>query len=80
MVCPYCGKEMESGVINVSNGAKSPISWLPQEVILNKTFMPVTKKGTEKLGGIALPVKNTFMLPHIDAYICKDCRKIIIDY
>lgn len=66
MKCPYCNNEMEEG--SISNGRD--IFW----------------KNTNKLVGNAINLKNTVRLgtfglfPKVKAYICKDCKKVIVDY
>ncbi|MGN1481748.1 PF20097 family protein [Porcipelethomonas sp.] len=80
MICPECKNEMKAGIIPVPSGAKCPMQWLPEDAYMKKTWIPVTKTGTQKLGGEILSVKTDAMIPHINAFICKKCRKIIIDY
>lgn len=79
MICPECKSDMEEGILHV-NGVKYPIQWFPKSVFMQKTFMPITKQGTEKVGGIVVPVDQSGMLPHVDAYICKNCRTITVKY
>lgn len=79
MICPECRRNMEDGFLHV-NGWKYPIQWFPKEVLTQKTFMPMSKRGTEKAGGIVVPVEQSCMMPHVDAYICKECKKIVINY
>lgn len=80
MICPICNENMENGIINIPSGMKNPINLYPYDVFMQKAFMPFTKKGIEKAGGVVLLIDQSLMMPHINAYNCRKCRKIIIDY
>ena len=79
MLCPECRCEMESGFLHV-NGVRYPIQWFPKDVFFKKAFMPLTKQGTEQAGGVAVPLDQGGLLPHIEAYVCKECKKLVINY
>lgn len=79
MLCPECRNDMEAGFLHV-NGVHYPIQWFPRDVFYKKVFLPLTKQGTEKAGGIAVPIDQGQLVPHIEAYVCKDCKKIVINY
>ena len=79
MNCPVCGKAMQEGMVvyNPSVG----LHFLPPGGSLPYVM---TKHGIEKQGGIALdgpnnlgPLKSDGTLP---AYICRECRKIVVEY
>lgn len=78
MICPNCNEEMEKGVIVVYDTFYT--RWFSKDIFMKKTCLPISKKSTEKAGGIVLPVDQSCMISHINAYNCKKCRKIIIDY
>lgn len=66
MNCPFCGKEMERGFLQTGN----KIIWAKKQ----HSVSLVAKEGEVALGnaifgGIAL-----------DAFICKDCKKVVVDY
>ena len=72
MKCPYCEKEMEAGLIQ----SPREISWT---------------KGNEKVRTAARFHKDSVILSALDAqsffdgnavraYICRECRKVVINY
>jgi len=66
MKCPYCGGEMEAGILEGERyllWAKKPhkISYRPKE-------------------GEVLLGEKTISSVALEAYICKHCKKITIDY
>lgn len=70
MRCPYCNIEMEKGIIE----SNQEISWKPGEkrrIIGRADF----HKGSVVLSELSL-LKGSA----VAAYICKDCKKVIIDY
>ena len=80
MNCPVCGKAMQEGkvVYNPSVG----LHFLPPGV----QHLPrvVTKWGIKKQGGIVLDGPSNLGLLESDgtlpAYLCQQCRKIIVEY
>ena len=72
MNCPICGKEMEPGYIQ---GERS-MSWItkPNRLIprqrYDEFYLPVLPASFTGLG----------TLSYMDAFICKGCKKIVIDY
>ncbi len=86
MVCPSCGEEMECGILLPFGGRggyyTTGMQWLPKDTALKRTFMPITRKGVSKCGGevIKLCINNIALPNHSDVFICKKCRKLIIDY
>lgn len=79
MLCPECRCEMETGFLHV-NGVRYPIQWFPKEIFYQKAFLPLTRQGTEKAGGVAVPLDQGGLLPHIEAYVCRECKKIVMNY
>ena len=64
MNCPYCGKQMEPGILN----SRTPIHWAE-----DASGLPFpTKKGDVPLG-------PAFGLLRPKAYLCRDCGKVIVD-
>lgn len=67
MHCPKCGKETEKGWINSA-----------REVIytraLKKMFITASK-----IGGISLTNHN-IAGPRCEAYVCRECRWVIVPY
>ena len=67
MVCPYCGKEMEEGLI--SN--RYPLLWRKGS---NRYQFRLMNKEDVKLSG-------SFMYGSaVKVFNCRDCKKMIIDY
>lgn len=69
MKCPYCGNEMEHGIM--SGDGRSGVH-----------FAPEGKKLTlgDKLTGVgALKVKHRFTTFLIEADYCEKCKKMILD-
>ncbi|MGE4215080.1 MAG: PF20097 family protein [Anaerotignaceae bacterium] len=68
MKCPYCNAEMKKGVI------QSPydLNWLPKKSLIgNADFHQDSiklSKGSPLSGGV------------VEAYVCSECRKIVINY
>lgn len=79
MICPKCGMEMEAGFMHV-NGVRYPIQWFPKDVFTKKVFLPLTKDGTEKAGGVVVPLDQGGLIPHVPAYVCKECKNMLIEY
>lgn len=65
--CPYCNQEMESGYIQCRDG----VTW-------TKKLQPVA--ALSWLSSTAVHLSESAFNPNVEAYICKECRKIIIDY
>lgn len=69
MQCPYCGKEMRYGVIQIPH----EISWKPEK---GKIFA----SSQFSKGAIILSEFSFLKGSCVEAYCCDDCMKIIIDY
>ena len=68
MKCPYCGEEMELGMIESSD----PLGWKKEKTFVNRP--------SKKRGEIMLAKPAMFGHGTVDAYLCRECRKIIISY
>ena len=69
MVCPYCGKEMETGFIQCRDG----VTWTPK-----KQFRPSLSflgKGAVSLENGAADNSSA-----VYAYNCPECKKVVIEY
>lgn len=79
MNCPACGKEMERGV--VAAAPQTGIHFLPPGERLPWT---VTNRGIEKRGGtVLLPAANLGFLESdgtLPAWVCRACRKVVMEY
>ena len=67
MDCPYCGKAMEKGLI----ASAEPINFLKNEHFINQ---PKTEDGEFNLARA-----SAFKRATVDAFLCRDCGKIVID-
>ncbi len=65
MNCPYCGAPMEEGVLD----SRAPIHWSE-----GATGMPFF------LGKGGVPLGHIAGLLRPKAWICRDCRKVIVNY
>ena len=80
MNCPACGKEMKAG--KIAYAPQAGIHFLPPGV----QHLPrvVTKWGIKKQDGIVLDGPSNLGLLESDgtlpAYLCQQCRKIIVEY
>lgn len=70
MICPYCKKEMEKGVL--SGDGRSGVYWKAGEKKVG--FM-------DKMGGTGRlkAVKYSLAVFEIDSYYCSGCKKMIFD-
>lgn len=66
MRCPTCGNEMEPGYIQCG----SKMAWVKS---LHKVSL-LPKEGEVLLGN------NVFLGLSFEAYICKVCKKVLLDY
>lgn len=69
MICPYCGKEMEKGEVQIGDSIEAKIKrgevvlWVPDEE--RKKFVP----------------KNSVRLKTWGvAFYCRDCEKVIAEF
>lgn len=68
MECPYCNKEMEKGVIQ----SQQEIAWHKEKHMFIRADM--------HKGSICLSQFSFLKGSSVDAWLCRDCNKIIIDY
>lgn len=68
MKCPYCGEEMEQGVIQSSQ----EISWKNKKHLFGRAEF---HKGSIVLSKLSM-LKGSVAI----AFLCRTCEKIIIDY
>ena len=81
MNCPFCGAPMEEG--HVATADSIGLFFMPPDIMPNRAFN--THSGIAKMGGEILDgpysggnyrLNDTSM----HAFICKGCRKVIMDY
>jgi hypothetical protein len=70
MVCPYCGNEMEKGLIQ----SPREIAWLKGE---KKAFLG---KAAFHSGSVILSESSILKGSAVAAYLCRNCQKVLIDY
>lgn len=68
MTCPYCGKEMEKGVIQ----SPHEINWKKKKAFIGRAMF--------HKGSIVLSELSYLSGSAVIAYLCRDCKKIVIDY
>ncbi len=70
MKCPYCGCEMQNGIIQADN----LLSWIPDgESSLGKTRWAKSPRS------VVLAPYYFLQPAEVEAFYCSDCRKIVID-
>lgn len=67
MKCPYCNEEMKLGVIH---GERFALKWVNKDND-NLGILHPFKKG--------IKLSNPYDFNVVEAYLCNDCKKIIID-
>lgn len=70
MVCPFCGKDMEKGVL--SGDGRSSVTWKAGD---KKANLIDKLGGSYKLGA----AKYTLTAFTIESYYCSACKKMIFD-
>lgn len=68
MKCPYCGKELEQGIIQ----SPQEIAWKKKSSIIGRAKF---HEGSVVLSELSM-VKGSKVI----SYLCRSCEKIIIDY
>ena len=66
MNCPYCNKETECGTIQ----SQHELRWQEARHIF------ITHKETD----VMLSERNVWKGSAVKAYLCRECKKIVIDY
>ena len=74
MLCPKCGKEMQSGALGPS--AKGLLFWAKNEYFQSKTAFLRGIHGAVKHGAMLIPVRNGH---RTKAWACEDCKYVLID-
>ena len=74
MDCPICGNEMKVG--NMGARAGGGLFWLPNG---EKVKFTVNNTIIKKHNGLVLVDSNEIRISHT-AYVCEECRKIIMEY
>lgn len=74
MNCPICGNEMKLG--NIGARAGGGLFWLPEG---KKAKFIVSNNIIQKHNGIVLVDCNEIHISR-EAYVCLECRKIIMNY
>ncbi len=70
MKCPYCGGEMESGLIQSGN----ELAWLP----VSKRKLAARAQLYD--GSVVLSEYSFLHGSAVTAWLCRSCEKVIIDY
>ena len=68
MKCPYCGREMEQGVIQ----STYELNWQKKRRLMNRSDMYED--------AICLSPMSFWKGSAVTAWLCRDCNKIVIDY
>ncbi len=68
MKCPYCNKAMEQGVIQSPN----EITWQTKKRLFGRADMYAD--------AVCLSQHSFLRGSLVEAWICRDCSKVIIDY
>ena len=71
MNCLYCNKEMESGMIT----SIIQIAWYKEGKRGKLTAYPPDQEGS-----IVLSEHSVVRGSAVEAYLCRECQKIVIDY
>lgn len=66
--CPYCGNDMEQGVIQ----SPQEISWKRKASIIGRAQFHE--------GSVVLSELNIFKGSKVRAFLCRHCKKVMIDY
>jgi len=73
MQCPYCGNEMELGLVQ----SPHEIAWFKGNT---KHAFTIAAAHKDAIVLSPLNIKNMFTGCAVRAYLCRDCKKIVIDY
>ena len=69
MQCPYCGREMEEGLIQ----GPQELSWLPGKK------RPLLGRAQFHDGAVVLSELSMLKGSAVLAFLCRDCEKVVID-
>ena len=70
MICPFCGKEMEKGIL--SGDGRSPVTWKKGDR-KNSAMDKIVGTGT------VTAARRTLASFTIESFFCRECRKMIFD-
>lgn len=70
MQCPYCGKEMEQGLLQ----SLQEIAWLKGEK------RRLLGRASFHEGSVVLSELSEWKGSAVTAWLCRDCKKVLIDY
>lgn len=70
MDCPYCGKEMEPGMITSIN----QIAWYKEGKRGKLTAYPPDQDGS-----VVLSEHSVLKGSAVETYLCRECQKVVID-
>lgn len=70
MRCPYCGKEMEEGLIQ----SLQELAWL------SGRKRPLLGRAQFHDGAVVLSELSMMRGSAVLAFLCRDCGKVVIDY
>lgn len=73
MKCPYCSNEMTHGKIQARGGGG--LYWSPENEMIT-----ISDSKIQKHEGVVLVSTNAIGTVVVPAFICKSCRKIVIEY
>lgn len=68
MKCPYCNKDMEQGVIQSSH----VLNWRKKRRLVQR---PGKHEGVVRLAPVSFWTGS-----YVEAWLCRDCSKVVIDY
>ena len=68
MDCPYCGSNMEPGVIQ----SPQEIIWQAKKHLINRADLYE--------GAVCLSRRSFWKGSAVEAWLCRDCGKVIIDH
>lgn len=68
MKCPYCNEEMEQGVIQ----SQQEINWQEKTHMINRSDLYD--------GAVRLSKRSFVKGSAVEAWLCRKCEKVIIDY
>ena len=77
MICPKCGKEMQSGALGPSE--KGWVYWARDEFFRKKCLTFMLKRTAVKNGAIIIHIRNGITDYRTKAWACEDCKYVLID-
>ena len=77
MLCPKCGKEMQSGELGPSRTRW--VYWARDEFFRGKILSFMTKRNAVKKGAMIIPVRNGMFDHRTKAWACEDCKYVLVD-